>query len=38
MIEAIAQGGRRGVKIDPPIIVHQENGQYTQEMMSIYHG
>lgn len=38
MIEAIAQGGRRGVKIEPPIIVHEENGDYTQKMMAIYHG
>lgn len=38
LIEAIYRGGRRGVKIIPPIIVHQEDNQYTPEMQAIYFG
>lgn len=38
LIEAIYQGGRQGVKIEPPIVVHKENGEYTEEMMAIYYG
>ncbi len=38
LIEAIAQGGRRGVKIEPPLIVHNDDGSYTEEMMAIYDG
>ncbi|MGX7091836.1 tRNA1(Val) (adenine(37)-N6)-methyltransferase [Hutsoniella sourekii] len=38
LIEAIYQGGRQGVKVDPPFIVHQEDGSYSPEMLAIYHG
>lgn len=38
LIEAINQGGRQGVKVEPPLIVHTENDQYTEEMMAIYYG
>lgn len=38
LIEAIYRGGRRGVRIEPSIIVHQENNQYTPEMRAIYYG
>lgn len=38
LIEAIYRGGRRGVRIEPPLIVHQENGEYTPEMKAIYFG
>lgn len=38
LIEAIYRGGRRGIKIEPPIIVHEANGEYTEEMKAIYFG
>lgn len=38
LIEAIYRGGRHGVKVEPPIIVHQDNGDYTEELMEIYNG
>lgn len=38
LIEAIYQGGRRGIKVEPPLIVHQEDNRYTSEMMAIYYG
>lgn len=38
LIEAIAQGGRRGVKIEPPLYVYDDQDNYTKEMMAIYRG
>ncbi|MBZ6527316.1 tRNA1(Val) (adenine(37)-N6)-methyltransferase [Aerococcaceae bacterium DSM 111021] len=38
LIEAIYRGGRRGVKIEPPIIVHGDNGDYTDALKAIYNG
>ena len=37
LVEAIYYGGRHGVKIDPPLIVHNEDNSYTAEMMAIYY-
>lgn len=38
LVEAIYRGGRQGVKIEPPIIVHTEENEYTEEMQAIYFG
>lgn len=38
LIEAIYQGGRQGIKVEPPLFVHKENGDYTDEMMAVYYG
>ncbi|MBS4456131.1 tRNA1(Val) (adenine(37)-N6)-methyltransferase [Aerococcaceae bacterium zg-BR33] len=38
LIEAIYRGGRRGIRIEPPIIVHDNQHQYTKEMQAIYFG
>lgn len=38
LIEAIYRGGRQGVIIDPPIVVHTADNQYTEEMRAIYFG
>lgn len=38
LIEAIYRGGRQGVRIEPPIVVHAEDNQYTPEMQAIYFG
>lgn len=38
LIEAIYQGGRRGVKIEPALIVHEADNSYTPEMQAIYYG
>lgn len=39
LIEAIYRGGRQGVRVEPPIIVHEDNNDYTQAMQEIYrHG
>lgn len=38
LIEAIYRGGRRGVRIEPPVIVHEDNGEYTEELKAIYNG
>ncbi|MGX7109113.1 tRNA1(Val) (adenine(37)-N6)-methyltransferase [Facklamia miroungae] len=38
LIEAIAQGGRQGVRVEPAIIVHQDDGSYTPLMQEIYYG
>ncbi|MBG9982867.1 tRNA1(Val) (adenine(37)-N6)-methyltransferase [Aerococcaceae bacterium DSM 111020] len=38
LIEAIAQGGRRGVKVESPLIVHNLDNTYTKEMLAIYRG
>lgn len=38
LVEAIFQGGRQGVVIEPPIIIYTEDHQYTQQMQEIYYG
>ena len=38
LVEAICQGGRQGVKIEPPIIIYGADNQYTAEMRAIYYG
>lgn len=38
LIEAIKDGSLEGLKILPPLIVHQENGDYTREIEEIYFG
>jgi len=35
LVEAV-KGGRQGVEIYPPLFIHDLNGQYTEEMQSIY--
>jgi tRNA1Val (adenine37-N6)-methyltransferase len=35
LVEAV-KGGRPGVEIYPPLFIHDLNGQYTEEMRSIY--
>lgn len=37
LIEAI-KGGRPELRIDPPLIVHQEDGSYSKEILDIYAG
>ncbi|MBJ8325654.1 tRNA1(Val) (adenine(37)-N6)-methyltransferase [Streptococcus pacificus] len=38
LIEAIKDGSIEGLKILPPLIVHQDNGDYTKEIFEIYYG
>lgn len=38
LIEAIKDGSLDGLKILPPLFIHQENGDYTQEIRKIYYG
>lgn len=38
LVEAIYRGGRRGVKIESPVIVHTEEGDYTDQMKEVYFG
>ena len=38
LVEAIYRGGRRGVRIEPPIVVHTADDQYTSQMQAIYDG
>ncbi len=38
LIEAIKDGSMDGLKILPPLIVHKENGDYTDEIHEIYFG
>lgn len=38
LVEAIYRGGKRGVKVLPPIVVHDADNQYTKEMKAIYFG
>lgn len=38
LIEAIKDGSADGFKILPPLIVHQEDGSYTEEIREIYYG
>ena len=38
LIEAIKDGSTDGLKILPPLFVHKENGDYTDEIFEIYFG
>ncbi|MFA9467651.1 tRNA1(Val) (adenine(37)-N6)-methyltransferase [Streptococcus sp. E24BD] len=38
LIEAIKDGSLEGMRILPPLIVHQDNGDYTDEIRAIYYG
>lgn len=38
LVEAIYQGGRAGVKIEPPIIIYNDDNTYTEQMRAIYYG
>lgn len=38
LIEAIKDGSMEGLRILPPLIVHKDNGDYTNEIRTIYYG
>lgn len=38
LVEAIYRGGRQGVKIEPPIIIYNDDNTYTEQMTAIYYG
>jgi putative endonuclease len=38
LIEGIKNGGKDGMRFLPPLIVHEENGEYTKELLEIYYG
>ena len=38
LIEAIKDGSRDGLKILPPLFIHNEDGSYTPEIHEIYYG
>lgn len=38
LIEAIYGGGRNGMKVEPPVTVHEEDNTYTEELQAIYLG
>ncbi|MCS4488297.1 tRNA1(Val) (adenine(37)-N6)-methyltransferase [Streptococcus sciuri] len=38
LIEAIKDGSQEGMKILPPLIIHQNNGDYTDAIYTIYYG
>ncbi|SDQ07097.1 tRNA1(Val) (adenine(37)-N6)-methyltransferase [Streptococcus equinus] len=38
LVEAIKDGSTDGLKILPPLFVHKENGDYTDEIFEIYYG
>lgn len=38
LIEAIKDGSIDGLKILPPLFVHKENGEYTDDIFEIYYG
>lgn len=38
LIEAIKDGSTYGLKILPPLFVHKENGDYTDDIFEIYYG
>nr|HEK9961878.1 SAM-dependent methyltransferase [Streptococcus equi subsp. equi] len=38
LIEAIKDGSMEGLKILPPLIVHKDNGDYTDTIKEIYFG
>jgi tRNA1Val (adenine37-N6)-methyltransferase len=35
LVEAI-RGGRTGLKVEKPLIIYEENGDYTDEMLALY--
>lgn len=37
LLEAIKDGGKE-LRIDPPLIVHEEDGRYSEEVYRLYHG
>lgn len=37
LVEA-GRGGKPMVKIDPPLVIYREAGQYTEEIVEIYYG
>ncbi|AXQ78264.1 methyltransferase [Streptococcus chenjunshii] len=38
LIEAIKDGSLDGLKILPPLVIHKDNGEYTDEVFAIYFG
>lgn len=38
LIEAIYRGGRQGIRVEPPLVVHEEDGSYTKEMNDLFYG
>ena len=38
LIEAIKDGSNENIKILPPLFVHKENGEYTDDIFEIYYG
>lgn len=38
LIEGIKDGSTEGLKILPPLFIHEENGDYTKELREIYYG
>ena len=38
LVEAIRDGSLAGLKILSPLFVHQDNGDYTDEIREIYYG
>ena len=38
LIEAIKDGSRDGLKILPPLFIHNQEGSYTPEIHEIYYG
>lgn len=38
LIEAIKDGSEQGLRILPPLIIHEDNGDYTAELRELYHG
>ncbi len=38
LIEAIKDGSVDGLHIPPPLVVHEENGDYTPAIREIYYG
>ena len=37
LIEAIKDGNTKGIKFLPPLYIYDENGNYTKELLNIYH-
>ena len=37
LVEAV-KGGRPFLKVDAPLVIYRQNGEYTQEIMDIYYG
>ncbi|WP_124057801.1 tRNA1(Val) (adenine(37)-N6)-methyltransferase [Vaginisenegalia massiliensis] len=38
LVEAIYRGGRNGVRVEPPLVVYQDDNTYTPELQAIYYG